>query len=489
MRRRRTIISLPGLILMALLLAALGFFLWRQGGLAFSPGSLSSQGKPEHSLEGFNSHADFEKECRRCHQPLRAVQAQLCLSCHDGVASEILNRQGLHSHISEVVRCYQCHSDHRGRDFSPLADALHKFDHSITEFSLIWHQVDYSLKPMECSACHVDPVDYSVPLRACTDCHGAQNATFMANHTSDFGANCLECHDGRDRMLGFDHSQTAFPLSGKHQETRCTACHTHGRFKGIPADCVDCHQEPTRHAGLFSLDCASCHTSASWSPALLDEQQFDHANQAGFSLTRHQTDYENAPVTCTTCHPDSLSEFEIDICIDCHTRQDRTFMDAHVLQFGAACLDCHDGVDRMSDFDHNQFFVLDGRHAEIECVSCHQDNLWRGLSGECVSCHAEPEIHAGFFGLQCGLCHTTLAWSPAQLQSHAFPLDHGGEGEIACQTCHPSVYADYTCYGCHEHQPEKIESEHLEEGVSLEELPNCVECHPTGREGEARREG
>jgi hypothetical protein len=251
---------------------------------------------------------------------------------------------------------------------------------------------------------------------------------------------------------------------------------------------VDCHEEPGRHAGLFSVECASCHNPESWSPALLDEKQFDHANQAGFSLARHQTDYADAPITCTTCHPDTLNKFEITICLDCHTRQDQTFMDAHVSQFGAVCLDCHDGVDRMSDFDHNQVFALDGRHAEIECVSCHADNLWRGLSRECVSCHAEPEIHAGFFGLQCGLCHTTTAWSPAQLQSHSFPLDHGGEGEVACQTCHPNVYSEYTCYGCHEHQPEEIEKKHLEEGISREELPKCIVCHPSGREGEAKRD-
>jgi hypothetical protein len=348
--------------------------------------------------------------------------------------------------------------------------------------------VDYSLKPMECSACHVDPVDYSVPLHACTDCHGSQNATFMAHHSEDFGENCLDCHDGRDRMSGFDHNQTAFLLLGRHQETQCTACHTDGRYKGIPAACVDCHEEPGRHAGLFSVECASCHNPESWSPALLDEKQFDHANQAGFSLARHQTDYADAPITCTTCHPDTLNKFEITICLDCHTRQDQTFMDAHVSQFGAVCLDCHDGVDRMSDFDHNQVFALDGRHAEIECVSCHADNLWRGLSRECVSCHAEPEIHAGFFGLQCGLCHTTTAWSPAQLQSHSFPLDHGGEGEVACQTCHPNVYSEYTCYGCHEHQPEEIEKKHLEEGISREELPKCIVCHPSGREGEAKRD-
>jgi hypothetical protein len=106
-----------------------------------------------------------------------------------------------------------------------------------------------------------------------------------------------------------------------------------------------------------------------------------------------------------------------------------------------------------------------------------------------VDCHAEPEIHAGFFGLHCQLCHTTSAWSPAQLRDHRFPLDHGGQGEVDCQTCHPTVYSEYTCYGCHEHEPGKTEEEHREERISLEELQQCATCHPTGQEDEAESGG
>lgn len=64
---------------------------------------------------------------------------------------------------------------------------------------------------------------------------------------------------------------------------------------------------------------------------------------------------------------------------------------------------------------------------------------------------------------------------------HDFPLDHGGQGEVACETCHSASYTQYTCYGCHEHQPEEIRQEHSEENIDLEALQSCAECHPDGR--------
>ncbi len=87
---------------------------------------------------------------------------------------------------------------------------------------------------------------------------------------------------------------------------------------------------------------------------------------------------------------------------------------------------------------------------------------------------------AGFFGLKCQYCHSAQAWSPAKLQIHSFPLDHGNQGEIACQVCHPSTYAEYTCYGCHDHQAEAITLSHLKAGISEAELPACATCHPGG---------
>jgi hypothetical protein len=67
---------------------------------------------------------------------------------------------------------------------------------------------------------------------------------------------------------------------------------------------------------------------------------------------------------------------------------------------------------------------------------------------------------------------------------HTFPLDHGEENQINCETCHISTYAEYTCYSCHEHQPGDIEKKHDEENIARQELLDCAGCHPTGKEGD-----
>lgn len=104
----------------------------------------------------------------------------------------------------------------------------------------------------------------------------------------------------------------------------------------------------------------------------------------------------------------------------------------------------------------------------------------------CSACHEEPEVHAGRFGLQCARCHALAAWQPALLTRHPFELDHGGEGQNECETCHVDAYVEQTCYGCHdEHQADEMEEFHVAEGIVDFEI--CADCHPTGRSGEAER--
>jgi len=103
---------------------------------------------------------------------------------------------------------------------------------------------------------------------------------------------------------------------------------------------------------------------------------------------------------------------------------------------------------------------------------------------ECRACHEEPSVHADRFGLNCARCHTLQAWKPALLTRHTFMLDHGGEGNVDCQTCHTYTYSEHTCYECHDHTPEQMEEVHAQEEIF--EFENCVVCHPTGQEGEGK---
>lgn len=139
---------------------------------------------------------------------------------------------------------------------------------------------------------------------------------------------------------------------------------------------------------------------------------------------------------------------------------------------------------------------------ETDCVSCHSDHkgvqafrpisqfthelLELSLREQCDSCHSAPvdELHIRAKD-NCGGCHSQDAWMPATLdhdEYFRFDRDH----ETECVTCHiDNDYANYTCYGCHEHSRSKIREEHVEEGIR--DYENCTECHRSGDEDEAKR--
>jgi Class III cytochrome C family len=137
-------------------------------------------------------------------------------------------------------------------------------------------------------------------------------------------------------------------------------------------------------------------------------------------------------------------------------------------------------------------------HKELnrqECVSCHSDHMGVKryqvarkfdhtlLKSEtrlnCQTCHKPPSdgLHQQIKG-ECAQCHTQKKWIPATFEHDKFfVLDR--DHSATCVTCHiANDYKRYTCYGCHEHTPANIRSEHSEEGIR--NFENCVECHRSG---------
>jgi hypothetical protein len=287
--------------------------------------------------------------------------------------------------------------------------------------------------------------------------------------------------------------------AGSHAdlEGQCAQCHEPWRGAGSHR-CEQCHQAVAEqrqsgtglHGRLSNTGrCTLCHTEHQGAQAninRMDLTAFDHNRLTGFNLDRHQLNYDGTPLLCADCHRERQWLAETATCLPCHTAGEPLFTQEHAAFFGYDCRECHDGVDRMVQFDHQAVFPLEGVHGRTPCAGCHQQQQFAGTPTDCAGCHAEPTVHAGLFGLDCARCHSSEAWRPARLTRHTFPLDHGGEGAIPCQSCHQIDYTAYTCYNCHEHDPAETRERHARKEIF--DIQECAACHPTGREDEAKRE-
>ncbi len=354
-----------------------------------------------------------------------------------------------------------------------------------------------------CAACHPAPWSAETMADRCLACHSdvaAQMRDMATLHGVLAGGGDNACHDchpdhrGSEAELtevdvaAFPHDTTGYSLQG-HQETGdgssfvCGDCHGEDLLHFEPAVCADCHRDldaayVEQHVVDFGSDCLACHDG-------LDTygDDFDHDALAFPLLGQH------AAVACGACHAGARSPGDLqaapDACYDCHAADD-----AHEGRFGQDCAACHTAEDwQEATFDHELTdFPLTGAHVDVDCASCHEGDVFEGTPTACYDCHPDPEYHAGLFGTDCAACHDTAAWSPARYDDpHTFPFDHGEEGVSPCRRCHPQDLQTYTCYECHEHNPAEVEREHLDEGIA--DFQDCVECHPTGEEDEAEREG
>jgi len=238
-------------------------------------------------------------------------------------------------------------------------------------------------------------------------------------------------------------------------ETDCFACHT-VLFGASAEKCIACHKvadigvlttkgtpvvkKKTTvpfHQKLVDEDCVACHS--------------DHVGVAKYRI--HQTFSHQM-----------FDAAERQKCVACHLKP----TDPTHLQVPDTCAQCH-STDKWkpATFDHKLL-----KQAEREqCVSCHKakvpdDKLHRQVSDKC------------------GQCHKTDKWKPATFNHDKFFVFD--DYHQRCTTCHRTPdYKQYTCYFCHEHTPEKVRQEHWEEGIR--EFENCVACHRSTNEDEAKR--
>jgi hypothetical protein len=101
-------------------------------------------------------------------------------------------------------------------------------------------------------------------------------------------------------------------------------------------------------------------------------------------------------------------------------------------------------------------FVLTGKHLQVNCSGCHLNARTitdlTNTPTACEGCHLTDDAHAGKFGSECGICHTSDGWKPATFDHSLanFPLE-GKHVDVPCENCHTSGIAGTptTCEGCH----------------------------------------
>jgi hypothetical protein len=176
----------------------------------------------------------------------------------------------------------------------------------------------------------------------------------------------------------------------------------------------------------------------------------------------------NTPAHCVDCH-DGNGAVSSAKCVGCHAHEqlgrriaagEGYHASAQVL--GKPCAQCHhDHKGRLYDprgwatlqggeqaFDHALAgWPLAGRHAAVDCASCHPTRDRQGLrrytgaDRRCEACHAQVQPHRLGRAPACDRCHDEAAWRPATLDGFdhgaaAMPLV-GAHRKVACAACHP----------------------------------------------------
>ncbi len=421
---------------------------------AFSLETLMMPGK---LIQG---HAKVEAQCKKCHERFsKRLQNPLCLDCHKKVAADVRRHRGFHGRIPDIqhTECKRCHTEHKGRDADIVGLDKETFDHGSTDFALKGAHTD-----VPCAACHKPGHKYREAAHRCNSCHKKDDP-----HEGRLGTDCAKCHTVRAwRKVGFDHEKTDFPLKGKHRKVSCKSCHPNQRYKHVPTDCVACHKLEDAHGGRYGAKCHTCHTARDWKHVT-----FDHDRDTKYKLKdRH------AKVACDSCHKGRLYEDKLGkACFDCHRNDDY-----HKGRYGKKCRTCH-APTRWSKarFDHDRRtdYPLRGRHAKVQCRSCHRGDLYKDkLKSECVSCHRRDDVHHGQEGKVCRRCHTEQGWGHKVVFDHdltRFPLI-GLHATAPCEECHLSSAfkgAPLDCHACH--QADDTHKGRLG--------PDCGRCHnPNG---------
>jgi predicted CXXCH cytochrome family protein len=497
-------------------------------------------GKTGYTLEG--SHRGLE--CRKCHLPKNIPAAE---------RRKIVVKDLQRTYLGLARECASCHRDEHHGQLSQDCLGCHTYEKwkpaSRFEHGKAKYQLTAAHQKVACEKCHAHIPGRDKPyikfagltFSTCESCH-------KDPHRAAFRAACQSCHSPdawkpAHPASQFQHSQTEFPLLGKHTQVACNKCHLTSNFKEpvLHARCADCHKKDVHRGQLASRadggECSACHSVDGWKPSRF--------NLALHQSTRYPLEGRHATVPCAKCHVPAgdatIYRLKSGQCADCHA-------DRHEAQFAAQphgnrCEECH----TVKGFRPSTYplarhaesrFPLSGAHLAIACAECHNGparsqkpaGTFRFADTSCTTCHEDP--HRGQFRFRlaagqgaaagCESCHTFETWRDLTKFDHAatsFPLT-ASHRVTPCAKCHkPSdasagirsvtfKTAPTLCAGCHEdshagqfsvgsasadcgrcHGPMRWKPAAFDHnrttGFALDGAHvgvNCRACHKTGRE-------
>ena len=175
-----------------------------------------------------------------------------CITCHRTDFTSAQNPP----HQTFPVDCSQCHN------MNSWASA--NFNHNVV-FPLTGAHAT-----LPCTQCHTGN-NFAARRATCNGCHMADyNGTTNPNHAqAAFPTDCSLCHSTINWSgATFNHSTTAFPLTGAHVTVACAQCHVNNNYTTVPTNCDACHlteynqtTNPNHAQAGFPLNCALCHST------------------------------------------------------------------------------------------------------------------------------------------------------------------------------------------------------------------------------------
>ena len=264
---------------------------------------------PTSTPPGF--HVDTLEDCSVCHNKTAFAGAKYdhtdildnCASCHDGSIAPGKNG----THVPTSGDCATCHSK-AGPGFIPAT-----FDHAgIVDNCETCHDgifatgknIGHVVTTADCGACHRIPPTEIIA-------NGATNGFIPATHSPVADTTrCDSCHGvnatGKDAKTNPDHLTTSLD---------CRSCHTTASF--IPGGwvhdastvgrCDTCHitdggaqrVKPTTGHITTTSQCDECHTTDAWAPT-----NFSH-DPGNINQDDYPGDHNGSPA-CSACHGNSI---------------------------------------------------------------------------------------------------------------------------------------------------------------------------------------